>query len=240
MLAEGFCEIIGVGETAGCGDVGDGGERVVQEDAGAFHTYRGQLLQEGASHRLHEARLQEPAGDATVPRDVGDLDVAFGEVIEDVAAGAGHERILVEAGRGRLSARDVGGLHQNTRVGRDGVAAHQRVQETRGLEAGAVRVHRDAAEGGLAEFAEQGIVVDAEHHHVVGHAQADVLAGFDDVPSALIHRREDAKSARCAREPVAEAADVRFPRCAAGRAAVDVAGESVARGQFGEGFAAGG
>lgn len=133
----------------------------------------------------------------------------------------------------------MGGLYQDIVTG-GGLGAHQVVEYSGGFVSGAVGIESDAAERGFAEFAEQRVVVNAQHQEVVGYPDALFAACFDNVASALIHGSKDTETLGQFCQPGTEVEHLIFPAYVGVWRLVGVAGVSMAGDKLVEGLGTGG
>ncbi len=96
--------------------------------------------------------------------------------------------------------------------GGERVARHDVVQQFRSFVAQAAIIACDAAERRGSEFAEEAVIVHADHADIEGHAQPDQLARFGDEPGTLIIHGKNANRVWKPSQPRGERVDFINPR----------------------------
>ena len=96
-------------------------------------------------------------------------------------------------------------------VGRPRPSIHQTVEHRRGLNPQLPGVSRDAAKRGTAELAKRGIILHADHGHVVRNAEPETLAFFDHHAGSIILNRQQSDGRAELLEPANQQAGPLLP-----------------------------
>ncbi|OQC21502.1 MAG: hypothetical protein BWX70_03221 [Verrucomicrobia bacterium ADurb.Bin070] len=83
-------------------------------------------------------------------------------------------------------------------------ATHEAVQHLRGLVAGALGIKQDARHRRLGGLAEVLVIVHAQHRDLVRHRDAGARAGVQNLPPAIVHRRQQGHRLGQVAQPGAE------------------------------------
>jgi hypothetical protein len=180
--AEGHREIFGVPEARPVGNRRQRQVRLAEQLLHAAKPHPLDLLVRRVAEPAGKSALEHPPRGAERSRHVGHLD-AIARMLPDMPHRRDDERIVDREHIGALAGGDPQGRQEPLRAV-DPLVRHQPLEQFGGQTPRASRIGNHARQGRTRQPAEQFVIVDAEHRHLVRHRDPCPPAGVERLPAA--------------------------------------------------------